>query len=198
MTTHDSGVFSSPAPESEDDERDDLSGMTDEQRSRQAGMDELCSAYADWCRTRGFFGPPPVMPSLLGKLTKKTGRRSSGPPDAACSSQMSALHIAVIAQPADSLDRKVFVLNYLYNVRSVKAASAALGISRQHWYRLLHAFMERVTTTAKVIESHNLSAAEQLQHRGGVVQKAEETDDACEAADAAYRVRTREISDGSI
>lgn len=168
MNEHDKRVLtlSAPAPELDEDDSDDLAGLTEDERAQQARMDELCAAYGDWCRTRSFFGPPPVNSSVLGRLTAKTRvRKSTGGPDAACSSELFALHIAVIAQPEEALDRKVFVLHYLYRIGSVKAAAHALDISRNHWYRLLRAFRSRVVAAAKAIESDNLAAAKRLPTR---------------------------------
>lgn len=178
MTTQDKPhVFASPAQGQDDEDQDDLAGLTDAERQQQAGMDELFEAYGQWCRTRGFFGPPPVKGNMLGKLTSKSrARGKTGGPDAACSAQLSALHLAVIAQPAEALDRKVFTLHYLYNVASVKQCADVLGISRQHWYRLLRAFRSRVSSSATSIMSDNLAAADNLQHRGGVGHISDESD----------------------
>lgn len=169
-------ILSAPAPEREDDEADDLSGLSQAEVQERADLDALCQAYGDWCRTRGFFGPPPVQGSVLGKLTSKGGRRSNGGPDAACSAQLSALHIAVIAQPPEALDRRVFSLHYLYKVASIKQAADALGISRQHWYRLLHAFRMRVSGAASVIMRANLDAADRLPHRTWKASLTDESD----------------------
>lgn len=162
-------VLSSPAPEHEDAEDAAADELTPEQLRRDADADALFQTYAAWCRTRGFYGPPPVNGSLLGKLSSKTSvRPMEGGPDAACSAELSAMHLAVIAQPAESLDRKVFTLHYLYNVRSVKAAAHALGVSRNHWYRLLRAFRERVLSSTKAIMADNTEARARLPHITGV------------------------------
>jgi hypothetical protein len=170
-------VFGLAATGQDDEDQDELAGMTEVERKQQADMDELFSAYGHWCRTRGFFGPPPVTGNLLGKLTTKSrARGKTGGPDAACSAQLSALHLAVIAQPAEALDRRVFTLHYLYNVASVKQSADALGISRNHWYRLLRAFRSRVISSANTIMSDNLAAAENLQHRGGTGSISDDSD----------------------
>lgn len=170
-------VLAAPAPE------DDLAEVVDpaveaaELKSR-LDREQLMQSYALWCRTRGFFGQPPVSTSVLGKLQK---RRSAvvgepGGPDAPCSAQMSALHLAVTAQPEDALDRRVFTLHYLYNVRSVKEAQHVLGVSKTHWYRLLQAFCDRVISAAARIQEVNLDRAERLPHRTGIRQIPDEED----------------------
>ena len=162
---HKPQILAAPAPELDED--DDLAGMTDQERYQLAADEELFAAYGHWCRTRSFFGPPPVNGSLLGKLTSKCRARRTGGPDAACNPAMSALHLAVIAQPVEALDRRVFTLHYVYSVSNVKAGAAALGISRQHWYRLLRAFGVRVRAAAGSIMSDNLAAASSLPSQGG-------------------------------
>lgn len=158
-------TFSAPAPDRPED--DDAPPLTEAETIEIAAQDELFEAYGHWCRTRNFFGPPPVAGSVLGRLQKRKRTSSGGPPDAACSAMLAALHIAVVAQPADGLDRKVFQLHYLYSVASVKQAAAALGVSRNHWYRLLRSFRARVVSTANSIMNENLAAADRLQSRGG-------------------------------
>lgn len=169
-------VLSSPAPVSADDAGDDA-GLTDAELARDQDADELFAAYAHWCRTRGFYAPPPVNGSLLGKLTKKgNAKPMTGGPDAACSAEMAALHLAIMAQPADALDRRVFTLHYLYSVRSVKEAAHALDVSKAHWYRLLRGFRERVLASAKAILSSNLLEAERLPSRSGKRQIQDDAD----------------------
>ena len=82
-------------------------------------------------------------PSLLGRLQK----RPSAPhrePDARCSAELAALHVALLSQPEDSIARRVFELHYFHRVGNVKAAAAALGIGRQHWYTLLREFRSQL------------------------------------------------------
>ena len=166
-------VLAAPAPGV--DEGDDVE-LTPQELQQLAADEQLFDAYGAWCRTRSFFGPPPVSGSVLGRLTSKSRVKRSGPPDAACSAQMSALHLAVIAQPSDGLDRKVFTLHYVYGVRNVKAAADALGISRQHWYRLLKAFRVRVHGAAASIMSDNVAAAASLPSQGGARLIADDSD----------------------
>ena len=107
-------------------------------------IDELCWAWARWCETRRYFGPPPNLPSLLGRVQRVAGRPGDGGPDAALSAQLAALHLAIIGQPVNALDRCVFEVHYRYRPKSVKHAAALLGIGRQHWYTLRNSFARRV------------------------------------------------------
>ncbi len=124
--------------------------------SSDAALDELCERLAWWVHTRKLFGAPRGPVSLLGKL--RTGTRalkSSGGPDAACSSLLQALYIAVLHEPADALDRQVFELHYLHRIANVKVAAAQLNIGRQHWYTLLRSFRRRIHATAVEIQWQN-------------------------------------------
>jgi len=166
--------LASPAPEAANDDADDV---TPEQRQRDSSHDELFMAYAHWCRTRNFYAPAPVNGSVLGRLTKKGGSKPmEGGPDAPASATLSAIHLAVVAQPKEALDLKVFQLHYFYGVRSVKEAAHELGVSRPHWYRLLRAFRERVLAASQSIMDSNLGAARQLPSQGGVRQIHDDTD----------------------
>lgn len=132
-----------------------------------AHIDALCRQWATWCRTRRYFGPPPLPAGILGKLTKKgTGRKSTVGPDAALSAELSALNLAIAAQPYDTA-RRVFELHYLYTVGNIKAAAAQLGISRATWYRQLADFRATVYAAHHRILAANLAEAGQLASSGG-------------------------------
>lgn len=118
-------------------------------------LDDLCERLVWWCRTRRFYGRSSMPPSLLGRLAKRTRPLRPGGPDAGCSAQMAALYVALIGQPADALDRKVFELHYFHRVGNVKAAAAALGIGRAHWYRLLGDFRRRIYAASEEILEFN-------------------------------------------
>lgn len=126
-------------------------------------LDELFEQWSAWCRSRRYFAPPAASGGVLGKISGKT-RPSRLPPDAKCSTNLSALHLAIIGQPKDALDTKVFWAYYGHRAAHIKQAAAVLGISRQHFYRLLRAFGKRVVISARQIESDNLSAAAALPH----------------------------------
>jgi hypothetical protein len=131
-----------------------------------AHLDALCEQLAWWLATRRFYGGPRAPVSLLGKLGKRTRPLRPGGPDAACSAELSALHIAMVAQPADALDRVVFELNYLHRVRNVKVAASALGIGRQHWYTLLREFRQRIFNASREILAANERELRSLRDRG--------------------------------
>jgi len=107
-------------------------------------IDQLCWNWANWCETRRYFGPPPNLPSLLGRVQRVPGRAGTDGPDARLNAQLAALHLAIIGQPANALDRCVFEAHYRYRPRSIKAAASAMKIGRQHWYSLRNAFARRV------------------------------------------------------
>jgi len=112
---------------------------------------ELCESWASWCHTRRYFGSPPMPASQLGKLQKRPMVLKMRERDAECSAQLLALHMAIQGQPQDAISAKVFMLTYVYRVKNVKAAAGYLGISRQHWYRLLREFRRHVCVVSKHI-----------------------------------------------
>lgn len=145
---------------------DDEAGDTID--TSNAHIDALCRDWAAWCRTRRYWGPPPLPAGVLGKLTKKgTGRRSTGGPDAALRPELSALNLAIAAQPYDTA-RRVFELHYLYTVSNIKAAAGQLGISRATWYRQLADFRVTVYAAHHRVLAANLAEAGQLASVTGV------------------------------
>lgn len=157
--------LAAPAPATHDDDDD---AACDRKLAAHTQQHALCEAWSSWCRTRRFYGRPALPPSLLGRLTSATRATAAGAgPDAEASAHLSALHLAIISQPADALDRQVFELHYLWRVRNIKAAAAELGVARQHWYRLVAQFRERVCAAASEILSSNLGIAATLAHHPG-------------------------------
>ncbi len=130
------------------------------QQVEDGRLDELCEHLAWWVHTRRLYGAPRGPVSLLGKLRGgMRPLRTPGGPDAACRADLAALYIALIAQPADALDRQVFELHYLHRVTNVKASAAQLQIGRQHWYTLLRAFRRRIFAASREILAKNEDAA---------------------------------------
>ena len=127
-------------------------------------VDQLLEQWDHWRRTRRFYAPAPASGNLLGKMRGST-RPSRLPPDAPCSANMAALHLAIIGQPRDALDVRVFWLYYGDRVANIKTVAEALGISRGHFYVLRNACVRRILIAAKQIESANLAAADALPHR---------------------------------
>lgn len=124
-----------PAPDDDVDPE-----ASDEQRD----LDQLCERWVAWKATRRFYGPSPNMGSILGQLsgTRTRPLRTDGP-NAACSAELAAFHLAYLCQP-DTLDKRAFELYYVHRVAPVKVAAAALNISRTHYYVLLKSFRMRV------------------------------------------------------
>tara|TARA_R110000868_G_scaffold324391_2_gene585284 strand:+ start:384 stop:935 length:552 start_codon:yes stop_codon:yes gene_type:complete len=132
----------------------------------QPDLNELCEAWAWWAQSRGMYVKPSLPVSLLGRLTSKgTGRSSAGGPDAIASAELMAFHLAFLAQPQDALDRRVFELHYYRRVRNVKAAAATVGVSRQHWYRLVKDCRQRIYVASRQILDRNLSEVSALRSR---------------------------------
>lgn len=148
------------APENEPRTIEEAFGEEPEANALEA--DDLCRRWAAWTRTRRFFGPPPIAPGILGKLTKKgTGARRGGPPDVKLSAELQALNLAIAAQPMDNA-RKVFVLTYVHEVSPIKLAADALGISSRTWYRHLQEFRQTVYGAHARILAENEQAAAEL------------------------------------
>lgn len=109
-------------------------------------MHALCEAWADWCRagnTPGF------------AAAAEPPRRRSTDQAAPSVAAILALHLAVVSQPANALDRLVFEIHYLHGARHIKAEAARLGISRPHWYRLVADFRRRIQASLTHIERQN-------------------------------------------
>lgn len=161
---HQSLAAAAPPADDEDAVDVDLHDSTPLPGGERLDLEALCWQWASWCRTRRLYVKPSLPPSLLGRLRSSgTGRgRPGGGPDAACSAELMAFHIAFLAQPEDALDRRAFALHYYVGVRNVKAAAAAIGVSRQHWYRLVADCRQRIHTASLQILQQNLAAAQRL------------------------------------
>jgi hypothetical protein len=149
--------LAAPAP-TQDDEAD--APQTDEQRD----LDALCERWVRWKSTRRLFGPPPTMGSVLGQLSgTRTRPLRQGGPDAVCNAELAALHLAYLCQP-DALDKRVFDLYYVHRVAPVKAAAAALEISRKHFYTVLGDFRHRLHSAAQSILAEEEGRLQHMQH----------------------------------
>ena len=134
--------------------------MSDEQRD----LDDLCERWVHWKASRRLFGPPPTMGSVLGQLSgTRTRPLKQGGPDAICSAELAALHVAYTCQP-DALDKRVFDLYYVHRVAPVKAAAAALAISRKHFYAVLGDFRKRLHSAAQAILAEEQVKLQDMQH----------------------------------
>lgn len=124
-------------------------------------MHDLCERWGIWCRNRRLFGPPPLGAGTLGKLQRRSRRYRE--PDAACSAELSALNLAITAQPNDTM-RAVFEAYYLHGASNIKVHAEQIGISRATWYRYLAEFRARVYAAHHRILAANLAAAASLPH----------------------------------
>lgn len=106
-------------------------------RALPAEIDALCHAWAHWCHTRRYYGPPDSLPSVIGQLRTRTSRATdgSGGPNALCSHELARFHLAVLSL-GTGRERAVLELHYRYRPASIKQAAHVLGIGRQHWYTL--------------------------------------------------------------
>lgn len=135
-------------------------------------IDQLCEQLAAWRVSRKYFAPQSVPPSLLGRLQKRAAP-PRGEPDARCSAELAALHVALLSQP-DSVARRVFELHYFHQVRNVKVAAAALGIGRAHWYRLLEQFRDELhQASQRILQANEAELAELARRRDEAVRARE-------------------------
>lgn len=104
----------------------------------------MAHSWAQWCRTRRYFGPPDRLPSIIGQLRTRTPQATDGNigPNAACSQELAIFNLAV-QYGGSGKDRMVFEMHYRYRPASIRVAAAALGISRQHWYTLRNSYARK-------------------------------------------------------
>lgn len=153
------------APQHESDDADEASTADSRAFASNAELHALCERWATWCRSRRMYVRPSLPPSLLGRLASKgTGRGGEGP-DAICCAHLAAFHMAYLSQPQNARDRQAFELHYYWRVNNIKSAAAELGVSRQHWYRLVADCRARIHRTSLDILAINTAAANQLPSR---------------------------------
>ena len=134
-------------------------GHEDDSAPALTGQDRdlhvLCERWVAWGVSRRLYGPKPLTGTILGRLSG-CGMRPMAPdgPDAISSAELSAFHIAYTCQP-NALDKQAFDLYYLRRAKPVKTAAAALGITREHFHRLINAFRVRVANAADAIAADN-------------------------------------------
>lgn len=155
MTT----VFAAPARPAQNEE--DSPRLSDQDRD----LHLVCERWVKWCITRRLYGPKPITGTILGRLSGCSMRpMEDGGPDAISSAELSAFHIAYTCQP-DALDKRVFDMYYVHRVKPVKAAAAALGIGRAHFYTVLGEFRRRVAHAADAIADDNAQALQAMEAR---------------------------------
>lgn len=155
MTT----VFAAPARlQQSEEEAPDLN-------AQDRDLHLVCERWVNWCITRRLYGPKPITGTILGRLSGCSMRPiEAGGPDAISSAELSAFHIAYTCQP-DALDKRVFDLYYVHRVKPVKAAAAALGIGRAHFYTVLGEFRRRVAHAAQAIADNNAQELQAMEAR---------------------------------
>lgn len=150
--------LAAPGPAGNDD---DAAPALDEQ---QRDLDDLCERWVAWSRSRRLYGPKPITGTILGRMSGCSVRpMAPGGPDAISSAELSAFHIAYTCQP-DALDKRVFELFYVHRVKPVKAAAAALKISRTHFYLVLSEFRKRVHGAAQALLEQEQDRLKEMQH----------------------------------
>ncbi len=152
-------VFAAPARDQR--EYDDAPVLSVQDRD----LHLVCERWVRWCITRRLYGPKPITGTILGRLSGCSMRPvEDGGPNAISSAELSAFHIAYTCQP-DALDKRVFDLYYVHRVKPVKAAAAALGIGRAHFYTVLGDFRLRVAHAAAAITESNAKELQAMEER---------------------------------
>lgn len=151
-------LLAAPAPEPTEEEALEEAADQADAASGNPELDgyltQLSESWAAWIRTRRFYCPPSLPPSILGRLRERMGKGGTGP-NAIASAQLAAFNEAIEREPLDALDRQVFELHYRHRVSPVKTFADALGVTRRHWYKLLRSFEKRVYGSACEIEQRN-------------------------------------------
>lgn len=149
--------LAAPGPASEN--REEPVALGQEQRD----LDELCERWVAWKASRRLYAPAPSSGSVLGQLSgTRTRPLHPGGPDAICSAELAALHLAYTCQP-ETLSKQVFELYYVYRTAPVKAAAASLKISRSHFYLLLSEFRKQLYTASVALLRQEQEALQELQ-----------------------------------
>lgn len=135
--------------------RDDADADAPEQTQQDRDLHAVCEDWAHWRHSRRLYAPASQPPSLLGRLTaKQRGPARPGGPDAVCSAEMHAFHVAYLCQP-DGLPKTIFTLHYWHRVKPIKAAASALGISRAQWYVLLSDIRRGIYAQSQRVAAEN-------------------------------------------
>lgn len=109
----------------------------------EAEVHNRCREWASWTRTRGFFGAPRQVGSIMESLVTVKGGGEG--PNARCDPALAAFHLAVVQAATDEqsrVARMMFEAQFL-NQRNVSRLAEAIGVSRTHWYRTVNAFARR-------------------------------------------------------
>jgi len=120
-------------------------------------IDTLFEDWATWSRSRRFAGA--FVRSSRGSDVRSNDAKGVG---STSLFELVAVHLGIISQPPEALDRRVFEMHYFTRPTSIKAAAHAMGISPAHWYRLMKSFKRRVYAASREL------LVETASERGGV------------------------------
>jgi hypothetical protein len=100
-------------------------------------LDEFCSMWAQWHRSRRLFAPP-IPQNILARMRPQPVREA---PDAILSADLSYFNLALLSQP-EGKGKMAFYLYYLHGVRPVKLIASEMGFTTQAFYKALRKVRE--------------------------------------------------------
>lgn len=95
-------------------------------------LDEWCSRWAAWHRSRRLFAPP-IPQNILARMRPQPVREA---PDAILSADMSYFNLALLSLP-ESQGKEAFYLYYLHGARPVKMVAHEMKIDRSTFYKIM-------------------------------------------------------------
>ena len=113
-------------------------------------IDAIAWAWASWCHTRRYYAPNPRLQCILGRLRTAKSTAPEGPRVFA-SQELACFHQGVISLP--ERERAVLELTYLHRAKPIKTIAAALGVSREHVYRIRASAAVQAYRRAQVVRS---------------------------------------------
>jgi len=122
-------------------------------------MDALFEDWAAWSRSRRFAG-------AFMHSSNRSDVRSNGAKGVGSTSlfELEAVHLGIISQPPEALDRRVFEMYYFTRPTNIKAAAHAMGISPAHWYRLMKSFKRRAYAASRELLVETASGRGRCRH----------------------------------
>lgn len=132
-----------------------------------ARLERIFCEWADWVRSKRLYSPSPNPKSVIGRLRLQSGL--SEPPDAALSTEMARLHLAIMAAGdrgsmvvAEFLHRPTFRRivgrapngDPIMRRRLIKEMSAAAGIRDESWRRSIRRACREIYRRSQAIELH--------------------------------------------
>jgi hypothetical protein len=123
-----------PAPERESRKSDRL----------ESDVYNRCVEWAHWSRTRGRFGAPGPVGSVMEAFVRVPGRDGGGP-NGRLDPELAAFNAAVVEYHSGHLGRRMFEAHFIVDrTRNIRRLTAEAGISRATWYRTVNAFARAV------------------------------------------------------